>query len=443
MSVTVFGRLLASFFDAQSAPVPVTGSVVFRPRFMNQTGDGALYLGTPAPATLDSEGRFEIELVDSPSSWQVALNVKDKAGNRLRFPCFDFLPAPGVERINFADIVPLADPVTGEPMLRGEDGVGVSAITTAGGELIFTLTNGSETRIPVPQGVPGPVGPAGPAGESGAIGPAGPAGPAGERGEQGPAGEPGPKGDRGEPGLQGPAGVAGQTGATGATGPAGPAGTKGDTGPAGPAGATGPAGPTGPTGAKGETGNPSAMTLVGAGRPDTPATLSSTNQTAVANAPVGATFTSTDGAGTGAWAWVKTPTGWEPTYADTGWRDITSLATLPTNVSWATGVAGVFVRRQGGLLTVVIRGLTTTTRMSVIHLLTLPIGFRASKNATDMTSIPTLNDGGDAFTGKITFWDGSYLQAKTVAAARLDTQFTLPVRDPWPATQPGAPANIV
>ncbi|HCN40203.1 MAG TPA: hypothetical protein DIS77_07915 [Rothia sp.] len=150
MSVNIFGRLLASFFDAQSAPVPVTGSVVFRPRFMNQTGDGALYLGTPAPATLDSEGRFEIELVDSPSSWQVALNVKDKAGNRLRFPCFDFLPAPGVERINFADIVPLADPVTGEPMLRGEPGVGISSVSFEDGKLRVATTDGQITLLDLP-----------------------------------------------------------------------------------------------------------------------------------------------------------------------------------------------------------------------------------------------------------------------------------------------------
>ena len=69
----------------------------------------------------------------------------------------------------------------------------------------------------------------------------------------------------------------------------------------------------------------SSSVLVGAGRPDTPATLSTANQSAVSAAQVGATFTSTDGASTGAWAWVKTPTGWAVTYADTGWRNISSL----------------------------------------------------------------------------------------------------------------------
>lgn len=335
--VTVHGRLLASHFRA-GGEVPLTGQIFFTPTMEKvPTGEG-VHLPAPTSVELDTDGKFEVELLSAGFSWEVGFSLRH-AGAFVPVDCFNFLPTPGVDRVNFSEIVPLTDPVTSQPMLRGDDGVGVSAITTAGGELIFTLTNGSETRIPVPQGVPGPVGPAGPAGESGAIGPIGPAGPAGERGEQGPAGEPGPKGDRGEPGLQGPAGVAGQTGATGATGPAGPAGTKGDTGPAGPAGATGPAGPTGPTGAKGETGNPSAMALVGAGRPDTPATLSTANQTAVAAAPVGATFTSTDGAGTGAWAWVKTPTGWEPTYADTGWRDITSLCPVTSGF--------VHIRRVG------------------------------------------------------------------------------------------------
>ena len=86
-----------------------------------------------------------------------------------------------------------------------------------------------------------------------------------------------------------------------------------------------------------------------------------------------------------------------------------------------------------------VRGLTTTAKTS-LTILNFPVGFRSSKNATDMTSIPTMNDGGDAFTGKITFWDGIHLQAKTVGAARLDTLFTLPARDPWPSTLPGTPS---
>lgn len=564
MSVTIFGRLLASFFDAQSAPVPVTGRVLFTPNFTSEkTGEG-VHLPTRLSVELDAEGRFEASLLTGDWSWKVEVIAKDQTGRTLTVPCFNFLPETGVDRVNFADIVPLTDPVTSQPMLRGEDGIGVEAITTEAGELIFTLTDGTESRIPVPQGIPGtgvdsitlqgselvftltdgsetrlpaPKGTPGVAGvgistitlvdgelvftltdgaESRLPAPKGEPGEDGKDGVSPPAptlsvgnvatlpngstatasitgaspdyaltlgipqGAPGAKGDKGDRGDRGDTPTI--TAGTVSTLPAGASATADMVPTAGgyalnlglPAGASGANGKdaatptlavgtvstgtasasitgtapnfvlnlTMPAGDKGETGNPSAMTLVGAGRPDTPATLSTANQTAVANAPVGATFTSTDGAGTGAWAWVKTPTRWEPTYADTGWRDITSLATLPANVSWATGVAGVFVRRQGGLLTVVIRGLTTTTRMSIIYLLNLPTGFRASKNATDMTSIPTLNDAGDAFTGKITFWDGVQLQAKTVGATRLDAQFTIPARDPWPSTQPGTPGNL-
>ncbi len=118
-----------------------------------------------------------------------------------------------------------------------------------------------------------------------------------------------------------------------------------------PQGAKGEAGQkgesvVGPPGPKGEPGNPAALVLVGVGRPDTPSTLSPENQTAVANALVGATFTSTDGAGVGAWAWVKTPKGWQVTYGDTGWRDFSGLLKTSDAVpQWAPGT--LLARRQG------------------------------------------------------------------------------------------------
>lgn len=507
--VNVVGRLLASFFDTQATPVPVAGRVLFTPNFLSEQSAEGVHLPTRLSVELDSGGSFEARLLTGDWSWRVEVIAKDETLRTLKVPCFNFLPEPGIERINFADIVPVTDPVTSQPMLRGEDGVGVEAITTAGGELIFTLTDGDETRIPVPQGIPGTgvdnitlqgdelvfalsdgsetrlPAPAGAPGKDApapnlAVGevqtlPAGYSATAEVTGQSPdfvlslglPAGANGktptitagtistlPAGASATASLETtgtgytlnlglPAGAPGAPGKDAAT-PTLAVGTV-STGTAA-ASITGTApnfvlNLTLPAGSKGEPGNPSAMTLVGAGRPDTPATLSTANQTAVANAAVGATFTSTDGAGTGAWAWVKTPAGWEPTYADTGWRDITSLASLPANASWATGVAGVFIRRQGGFIIGSIRGLTISSR-SAFSVLTLPSGFRASKNATDMTNIATVNDAGDLFTGKVTFWDGVFVQVKTPAAARLDTLFTLPVRDTWPSTLPGAPGNL-
>ena len=157
--VTVTGRLLASHFRA-GGEVPLTGQIFFTPTMEKvPTGEG-VHLPAATSVELDEDGRFEVELLSAGFSWEVAFSLRH-AGAFVPVECFNFLPEPGVDRVNFADIVPLTDPVTGAPMLRGEDGVGVEAITTAGGELIFTLTDGKQTRTPVPQGIPGEAGPAG------------------------------------------------------------------------------------------------------------------------------------------------------------------------------------------------------------------------------------------------------------------------------------------
>lgn len=146
--VTVHGRLLASHFQA-GGEVPLTGQIFFTPTMEKVPTGESVHLPAPMSVELDGDGRFEVELLSAGFSWEVAFSLRH-AGAFVPVDCFNFLPTPGVDRVNFADIVPLTDPVTSQPMLRGEDGIGVEAITTAGGELIFTLTNGSETRIPVP-----------------------------------------------------------------------------------------------------------------------------------------------------------------------------------------------------------------------------------------------------------------------------------------------------
>lgn len=219
--------------------------------------------------------------------------------------------------------------------------------------------------------------------------------------------------------------------------PAGPAGKPGAQGDKGDPGAQGEAGPTG---AKGEPGNPGALVLVGVGRPDIPSTLSPENRTAVASALVGATFTSTDGAGTGAWAWVKTPTGWQVTYGDTGWWNVTGLITLPAGASWAEARSGLFLRRELGQIHLSLMGLSVTST-GVRKIYQLPTGFRIIKNLTDRASIPLMDDAGRTFVGKVTFWDGIHIEVKTgTAGQRHDAVFALPARDSWPTSLPGAPA---
>lgn len=66
-----------------------------------------------------------------------------------------------------------------------------------------------------------------------------------------------------------------------------------------------------------------ASTIVGAGRPDIPATLTPEVAALVSAATSGAIFRSIDGP-QGAWEWQKRGTAWTVTSGDTGWREISS-----------------------------------------------------------------------------------------------------------------------
>lgn len=116
----ISGRLLASFFDAQAEPVPVAGQVVFRPRFTSEASEDGLHLPAPAVGELDAEGRFEVRLLTGAWSWKVKVNAKHQ-GALLSLPCFDIAPVAG-ETLDFADLVPLVDPVTATPIAKGERG---------------------------------------------------------------------------------------------------------------------------------------------------------------------------------------------------------------------------------------------------------------------------------------------------------------------------------
>lgn len=147
--VTVTGRLLASHFQA-GGEVPLSGQIFFTPTMEKvPTGEG-VHLPAPMSVELDQDGRFEVELLSAGFSWEVAFSLRH-AGAFVPVDCFNFLPTPGVDRINFADIVPLTDPVTSQPMLRGEAGVGIEAVGTEEGKLIFQLSNGTKNIIELPQ----------------------------------------------------------------------------------------------------------------------------------------------------------------------------------------------------------------------------------------------------------------------------------------------------
>ena len=86
-------------------------------------------------------------------------------------------------------------------------------------------------------------------------------------------------------------------------------------------------------------------TLTGPGRPDQPAT---TGGIITGSEPVGTDYRSTDGAGVGAWAWRRRPSGWAYTDFDTGWRDATGMLGPLLRLSSTAGQA--IIRRQGDLV---------------------------------------------------------------------------------------------
>lgn len=159
------------------------------------------------------------------------------------------------------------------------------------------------------------------------------------------------------------------TGPTGPTGPEGPRGPRGETGPAGPTGQPGKDAPvpasipvtastvdTGrpatatfsgqwpnlslalglPRGETGATGQPSTYMGTGRGRPDIISTLDDSDRAWVASAPIGAVWSSTDGAGVGAWQWQRTPQGWRVKYGMTPFISFQdNLLTLLRNAGFA------------------------------------------------------------------------------------------------------------
>lgn len=210
--MAVFEQVSGRFIAPDGSPL--SGSVVFTPAFSFARDTQAVTLPAPVTVQLDAEGRVvaSLQVPDESTqptawTWRACPRLRH-AGGAVGLASFSFELVAGAP-VNLAEVLPVPNS-TGEYVTQGKpgaDGVGLAAITTEGGELLFTLTDGSESRIPVPQGVPGEPGPAG---ETGPIGPMGPAGPRGERGEPGPPGSTGPQGPPGETGPAGPTGAPGK-----------------------------------------------------------------------------------------------------------------------------------------------------------------------------------------------------------------------------------------
>lgn len=461
--MAVFEQVSGRFIAPDGSPL--SGSVVFTPAFSFARDTQAVTLPAPVTVQLDTEGRVTASLQvpdgsTQPTTWTwKACPRLRHAGGAVGLASFSFELVKG-QPVNLAEVTPVPTS-TGEYVTQGKpgaDGVGLAAITLEGGELVFTLTDGSESRLPAPQGVPGDAGKDGVGLATITL----------EDGElvftltdgaeqrlPAPVGEKGDDGKPGQPGKDGtsPPAPTLRVGEV-QTLPTGSAATAEITGeapdytltlgvPQGAPGAKGDKGDSiiGPAGPKGEPGNPSALVLVGVGRPDTPSTLSPENQAAVANALVGATFTSTDGAGVGAWAWVKTPTGWQVTYGDTGWRkvEITSAAGV-----LLTGT-GAELRLRRSSDSVQISGYLTHAGLTYDQFnIAPPQGF--SSNGPMWGSFVTLRIWDQ--TAILGNWNGSVFWVNSGGGAwvglqnnkRLMVQANYLTSDPWPVVLPGAPA---
>lgn len=305
------------------------GLVSFQP--VRRTTDGGVIV-TDQAVTVKVDGSASVTLRPTSTGnaykavWD-PVNGK-KWSEYVTVPGVAEIPYTGLSKVSPGSLDPEAEP---EPSWWATANATINSGTVVDGELILARADGETVKAGKV------VGPQGPVGLRGETGPQGIKGEKGEIGPQGPVGLPGPVGPQGERGLTGERGL---QGAQGDQGPIGPQGVKGDTGPKGDKGDTGPqglqglTGPTGPVGPKGETGDPSAYIITGPGRPDTPST---TGGTITGAEPVGAEYRSTDGAGVGAFVWMKRPGGsWSVVDGDTGWRAIFSGTTVFES-SWKPG----------------------------------------------------------------------------------------------------------
>lgn len=138
--------------------------------------------------------------------------------------------------------------------------------------------------------------------------------------------------------------------------------------------------------------------IYGAGRPDKPDT---TDSKIKGNEPNGTVYISSNGAGVGAWQWLKAKGIWQVTYADTGDITLRSINTVKGNWvkirrynnlvivtfgggpwGWfqalGKGSAGFFQRKRG------------TKNMDILGVSGIPVGFRTDSSLLK----PFYNDNG-------------------------------------------------
>ena len=164
--------------------------------------------------------------------------------------------------------------------------------------------------------------------------------------------------------------------------------------------------------------------IVGPGRPDTPST---TGGAITGSEPVGAEYRSTDGAGVGAWVWMKRGTKWVATSGDTGWR-----YNLPLDGSQ---YYRVWLRRASE--TVMMRFIAHQNKEAMPNF-TFPAGFSPPGGIDVQRAM--YRGGATVIVGhfRINEWMLVYNGIlDTINATSLESWFT---DDPWPTVLPGSPS---
>lgn len=176
----------------------------------------------------------------------------------------------------------------------------------------------------------------------------------------------------------------------------------------------------------GSGGTSSSQLIVGAGRPDIPESITTVLRDRVAAAPIGSTFSSTDGASVGAWQWQKLPSGWKVTFGDTGWREIGPLLTS----SIVTSVASFRICRTTDSLRIQSKGLVTASGEGFYE---LPTGFRSD---VILFQPLTTDQPGSMLGISSSLWASSAFTQQAAACQDLAAKCV----DPWPTTLPGTPS---
>lgn len=170
--------------------------------------------------------------------------------------------------------------------------------------------------------------------------------------------------------------------------------------------------------------------LHGPGRPDQPGT---TAGTVTGSEPVGTTYTSTDGAGVGAWVWRKRPTGWTVVDGDTGWRDVTTAWAAPAGVT-------LRLRRVGLEVLLHVRASAAVTTITIASGLQVNGGGFSPPAEPFAWSLPLGQFGrGAVATGSLTLsepWYDSVTSSSNMVANQRGLM-RWPTRDGWPTALPG------